>query len=163
MTEPSEEKGAALLILRIRGSVAISRELEYVFKLLHINRKNHATIIQRSPSYLGMIQRIKDYATWGEASADTISLLLRERGFIKGNKKLTDDYVKAKLGYGSIDELSEAISSSKAEFLKLPDVKPVLRLHPPKGGFHGSTKKPYPEGELGYRGADINKLVKEMV
>jgi len=152
-----------IAVIRVRGNVGISKELEETFRQMHLTRKNHATLILNSPSSEGMLRKVKDYATWGEASADTISLLLRERGFIKGNKKLTDDYVKAKLGYGSIDELSEAISSSKAEFLKLPDVKPVLRLHPPKGGFHGSTKKPYPEGELGYRGADINKLVKEMV
>ena len=163
MTKLNEEKGATLVILRIRGSVGISKELEYVFKLLHINRKNHATIIERNPSYLGMMQRVKDYATWGEASSDTISLLLKERGFVKGNKKLTDDYVKENLGYNSIDELSEAISQSKANFSKLPNVKPVLRLHPPKGGFHGKIKKPYPEGELGYRGDGINKLIKEMV
>ena len=163
MTKLSEDKGAVLIMLRIRGSVAISKELEYVFRLLHLTRKNHATIIAGNPSYLGMIQKVKDYATWGEASSETISLLLKERGFLKGNKKLTDDYVKENLGYGSVDELSEAISNSKADFLKLPQVKPVLRLHPPRGGFHGSTKKPYPEGELGYRGESINKLVKEMV
>ncbi len=163
MTKLSEDKGAALVLVRIRGSVAISRELEYVFRLLHLTRKNHATIIPGNPSYLGMIQKVKDYATWGEVSSETISLLLKKRGFVRGNKKLTEDYVKENLGYNSIDELSEAISQGKADFLKLPNVKPVLRLHPPKGGFHGSTKKPYPEGELGYRGEGINKLVKEMV
>ena len=163
MTKISDEKGGALIILRVRGSVAISKELEYTFKLFHITRKNHATIIQGNPSYLGMLQRIKDYATWGEASLETISLLLKERGFVKGNKKLTDDYVKKNLGYNSIDELSEAIFKQKAYFSKLPNVKPVLRLHPPKGGFRGSIKKPYPEGELGYRGDAINKLMREMV
>jgi large subunit ribosomal protein L30 len=163
MTKLNEDKKAALVLLRIRGSVAISKELEYVFQLFHINRKNHATIIEGTPSYLGMIHKIKDYATWGEASSDTISMLLKDRGFVRGNKKLTEDYVKENLGYNSIDELSEAIAKSKINFTKLPNIKPVLRLHPPKGGFNGSTKKPYPEGELGYRGEKINKLIREMV
>lgn len=159
----NEQKGKCLVILRIRGEVGIRKELEYVFKLLHLTRKNHATIIEGTPSYLGMIQKIKDYATWGEASSDTISHILRERGLIKGNKRLTDDYVKENLSYDSIDGLAKAISESIVDLRKLPNVKPVFRLHPPKGGFRKAVKKPYPEGELGYRGEEINQLLKKMI
>ncbi|MEM2203989.1 MAG: 50S ribosomal protein L30, partial [Sulfolobales archaeon] len=43
-------------------------------------------------------------------------------------------------------------------------VKPVFRLHPPSGGFKGSIKKPYGNGgELGYRGQDINDLIRRMI
>jgi large subunit ribosomal protein L30 len=152
-----------MILLRIRGSVGMSKELEYVFRLLHITRKNHATIVAATPSYLGMLYKVKDYATWGKASPETISLLLKERGYLSGNKKLTDAYVEENLGYSSIDELSDALAKAKAELNKLPNVKPVLRLHPPTGGFRGSTKKPFPEGELGNRGDAINKLIKDMV
>jgi len=159
----SEHKGKCLVILRIRGDVGIRKELEYVFKLFHLTRKNHATIIKGTPSYLGMIQKIKDYATWGEASQDTISLLLRERGLLKGYRRLADDYVKENLSYDSIEGLAKAIYESSVDFWKLPNVKPVFRLHPPKRGFHKSVKKPYPEGELGYRGEEINQLLKKMI
>lgn len=131
----SEQNGKKLVVLRIRGSVAINKELEYTFKLLHLNRQNHATIIENNPSCLGMIQKIKDYATWGEASSDTISLLLRKRCLLKGNQKLSDEYVKENFGYDSINGLAEAIAMSKVIFSKLPYIKPIFRLHPPKGGF----------------------------
>jgi len=42
-------------------------------------------------------------------------------------------------------------------------VKPVFRLHPPKGGFKGTIRRPYKSGgELGYRGAAINDLILRM-
>ena len=37
------------------------------------------------------------------------------------------------------------------------------RLHPPRGGFRRTTKRPRPDGELGYRGAEINKLIERMI
>jgi large subunit ribosomal protein L30 len=152
-----------MVILRIRGSVAIRPEFEYTFKLLHLHKKNHATIIRGHPTHLGMIQKIKDYATWGEASIETITLLLSEKGFLKGNRRLTDNYVKEYFECDSINSFAEAIAKSKIELWKLPNIKPVFRLHPPKGGFHGSIKKPYPKGELGYRGEAINQLIKKMM
>ncbi|UCH03271.1 MAG: 50S ribosomal protein L30 [Candidatus Bathyarchaeota archaeon] len=147
----------------MRGSVAIRKEVEYTFKLLHLHKKNHATIIKDYPTYLGMMQKIKDYATWGEASIETIALLLSKKGFLKGNRRLTDNYVKENLGWDSINSFAEAIAKEKIDLWKLPNLKPVFRLHPPKGGFHGSIKKPYPKGELGYRGEDINQLIKKMI
>ncbi|MDQ1280213.1 MAG: large subunit ribosomal protein [Thermoproteota archaeon] len=157
----SEEK--CFFVLRIRGEVGMREELEDVFKFLHITRKNHATIIKGTPSNLGMIQKIKDYATWGEASLETISIVLRGRGLVIGNKKLTDDYVKENLEYDSIDGLAKAIYELKVNFWKLDNVKPVLRLHPPRGGFRRQVRRSFPGGELGYRGEAMNQLLKKMI
>jgi large subunit ribosomal protein L30 len=157
------EKDKCLAVLRLRGSVNISRELEYVFALLHLHRKNHVTLMRDSPSNLGMIRKIKDYATWGEVSPAIISQLLQQRGFLKGNQRVTDAAVEARLGYASIANLGTALHGLKADLWRLPDFKPVFRLHPPKGGFRGSIKQPYPQGELGYRGDAINDLLVKMM
>ncbi|MFH0896788.1 MAG: 50S ribosomal protein L30 [Candidatus Bathyarchaeota archaeon] len=159
----SVKTGGYLAVIRIRGSVGIDKEREYVFKLSHLTRRNHAVLVKDTPSNVGSIRKIKDYATWGEVTADTVFLLLKKRGMLEGGKKLTDDYVKEVLGYSSIKELSEAIYGLKVTVKELPKVKPLFRLHPPTKGFHGSTKKPYPEGELGYRGEAINQLIAKMV
>lgn len=37
------------------------------------------------------------------------------------------------------------------------------RLHPPRGGFKNTIKRPIPKGELGYRGEKINELVMRML
>lgn len=62
------EGGPCLALIRIRGSVGIRKELEYVFKLMHLPRKNHAVLIGGTPSNLRAIQKVKDYATWGNYS-----------------------------------------------------------------------------------------------
>lgn len=159
----SEEKSRCLVVLRLRGSVGIDKEREYTFKLMHLTRKNHVVLLNDSQSNLGSIHKIKDYATWGEVTANTISLLLEKRGRLEGGKKLTEDYVKKVLGYSSINELSEALFDLKIKVNDLPKLKPIFRLHPPHKGFRGSIKKSYPEGELGYRGDSINQLIFRMI
>jgi len=157
------EEDKCLAVLRLRGNVNIAKELEQVFNLLHLNRKNHLTLMKGSPSNVGMIRKIKDYATWGEVSQETISNLIEKRGLLKGNQRLTDEKVKEKLGHNSIERLANAIYELKTDLWTVPDLKPVFRLRPPKGGFHGSIKKPYPKGELGYRGEKINDLLAKMI
>jgi large subunit ribosomal protein L30 len=130
---------------------------------MHLTRKNHAVLIEDTSSNQGAIRKVKDYSTWGEITLDTLLQLLEKRGRLRGNKKLTELNVREKLEYASIREVAEAIYSSKIKFGALPKLKPVFRLHPPRKGFHGSIKKPYPEGELGYRGAAINPLITRMV
>jgi large subunit ribosomal protein L30 len=109
-----------------------------------------------------MLQKAHNYLTWGEISKENIALLLKKRGRLVGNKKLTDNYAK-ELGYKSLDELAEAIYEGKVEFNKLPRIKPVFRLHPPSKGFKGKIKRSYTTGGVtGYRGEDINNLIKRM-
>lgn len=157
------DEARCFAVLRLRGSVGIDKEREYVFKLMHLTRKNHAVLVEGTPSNLGSIHKIKDYATWGEVTADTVSLLLEKRGMLEGGERLNDDYVKETLGYPSIKELAEAVHDLKVKVNELTKVKPVFRLHPPRKGFDGPTKRPYPEGELGYRGEAINELIARMV
>ena len=158
-----DEKGSCLALLRIRGNVGIRKEYEYVFRLLHLTRKNHVTLLEETKSNLGMLRKIKDYSTWGEVTPETLFLLLEKKGRLKGNKKITNDYVKTELGFSSIAELAQAIYISEINFWKLYNVKPLFRLHPPRKGFRKSVRNPYPKGELGYRGEEINKLLLRMI
>ena len=119
--------------------------------------------MRSSSPAVGMIRKIKDYATWGEISQETIFQLLRKRGYLLGRQKLTEKNIKERTGYDSIEELAEVLYNNKIDLWNLSDLKPVFRLHPPKGGFHGSIKKPYPKGELGYRGKTINDLIASMI
>jgi large subunit ribosomal protein L30 len=157
------EKEKCLAVLRLRGNVNINVEFEYVFKLMHLIRKNHLTLIRSSPPAVGMIRKIKDYATWGEISQETIFQLLQKRSYLIGNQKLTERNIKERTDYDSIEKLAEVLYNNKIDLWKLSELKPIFRLHPPKGGFHGSIKKPYPKGELGYRGKKINDLIVKMI
>jgi len=158
------EKGKrCLAVVRIRGTVNVRREIEDTLKMLNLERNCHATLIDDRPSFLGMLRKAQTVLTWGEVSKETIALLLRKRGRIVGNKKLTDEYVKKILGYDSLEALAEAIYNLEVDLRGLSGVKPVFRLHPPRKGFEGSVKKSYSAGgETGYRGEDINDLIRRM-
>ncbi len=141
----------------------ISQEIKDTMTMLRLTRNCHATLVDDRPAYVGMLKKSKDYLTWGEVSQENIALLLKKRGRLVGDKKLTEEYAK-ELGYKSLDDLAEAVFKMKVECSSLPNVKPVFRLRPPKKGFKGKVKRSYAAGgELGYRGDAINDLLKRMV
>jgi len=140
----------------------LRKDVKDTLRMLRLERNCHATLIDDRPSFLGMLRKVQNAVTWGEVSKDTIALLLRKRGRIVGNRKLTDEYAQ-KIGYDSLDALAEAIYNLKVELKDLPGVKPVFRLHPPRKGYKGTVKKSYSTGgEVGYRGEAINDLIKRM-
>jgi large subunit ribosomal protein L30 len=110
-----------------------------------------------------MLKAAQNFITWGEASKETVNMLMRERGRLVGNKRLTDEYAQT-VGFKSLDELAEAIFDRQVEYWKLPNVQPVFKLHPPTKGFKQGVKKGYHAGgELGHRGEKINELIKRML
>jgi len=50
----------------------------------------------------------------------------------------------------------------KIKLKDLEKIEPVFRLTPPSKGFK-SIKEHYPKGDLGYRGKEINELLKRMI
>ena len=157
------EQRKCLVAVRIRGLSDISQETKDTLMMLRLTRNCHATLLDDRPAYNGMLRKSKNCLTWGEVSQEIIALLLKKRGRLVGDKKLTDEYAK-ELDYKSLDDLAEAIFKVDIEFSSLPEVKPVFRLRPPKKGFKGKVKKSYAAGgEAGYRGDAINDLLKRMV
>ena len=138
-------------------------QVRETLQMLHLTRNNYAVLIDSRPSFLGMITTVKDYVTYGEASKETITALIKEKARLAGDKKLTDEYAQ-KVGYKSIEELAQAVFDSHVEYWKLTNIQPVFRLHPPSKGFKGKIKRSYGSGgELGYRGDKINELLNRML
>ncbi|HIH88254.1 TPA: 50S ribosomal protein L30 [Candidatus Bathyarchaeota archaeon] len=151
-----------LFVIRIRGGVDAQKTVEATLTMLRMERNNYATILKESPSYKGMLRKVKDYVTWGEPDVETVKLLLETRGKLVGDEKVTEEALK-RLGYESIEKLAAAIVAGEVEFSQLNGIKPFFRMHPPKKGFKRTVKRPYKDkGELGYRGEAINELVKRM-
>jgi len=158
-----EQQRKCLAVVRVRGVSGIFREVNETMKLLHLERNCHATLVDNRPAYLGMLQKAQNYLAWGEISKETLSLLLKKRGRLVGNRKLTDEYVQ-KVGKKSLDELAEALYKGEVEFHRLPNIKPVFRLHPPSKGFHGKVKRSFASGGVtGYRAESINDLLRKMI
>ncbi|HTY74655.1 MAG TPA: 50S ribosomal protein L30 [Candidatus Nanoarchaeia archaeon] len=161
--QPETEACKCVVAVKIRGMVSAQREARETTALLGLSHTNHAIIIDNRPAYMGMLKRAQSYVTWGEASKEIVTTMLKQRAKTGGDKKLTEEYAQ-KLGFKTIDDLAEAIFSCKAEINKLDGVQKTFRLRPPKKGYKGKTKKSFNAGgEAGYRGEAINELVKRMV
>lgn len=156
-------------IIRLRGRVNVPHDVEYTLKLLRLNKRFHLVIYPKNmPGLDGMLMKIKDWISWGEISCETLAELLRKRGRVVGGEKLSDETASIVLkNYGlegGVDELARAICEGRIIIHKDKLLKPVFRLAPPRGGFKGSVKKPYGnDGETGYRGQEINLLIKQMI
>jgi large subunit ribosomal protein L30 len=157
------EQCRSLVVVKIRGTVRAQKETRETLEFLHLVHTNHAVLIDSRAAYMGMLQRVNSYITYGEPTKETVAMMLQKRARLAGDKKLTDEYIQ-KIGYKSIDDLAEAIVNCKVQFQKLPGVEPRFKLHPPSKGYKGKTKKGFKAGgEAGYRGEAINDLVKRMV
>ncbi len=162
MAQKTEER-KCLVAVRVRGTISAQRDTRETLDLLHLKHTNHALLIDNRPDYLGMLQRVNNYVTYGEPSKEIVSAMLQKRAKLVGGKKLTEEYIQ-KQGYKSFDDLAEAIVNCKVAYQKLPDTQPLFRLHPPSKGYKGKTKKSFRAGgEAGYRGEAINALVKRMI
>lgn len=149
-------------VIRIRGRTGIKRNIADNLEYLNLTRISHAVIIPETDSYKGMLQKGKDYITWGEVSEETLEKLVSERGRLPGNKRVTDEFVSENTDYNSISELASAIYNGETT-LKESGLKPIFRLNPPKKGYE-NLKKAYNEGgSLGYRSEEINTLLLKMI
>ncbi len=162
--EVKDEVASKLAVIRVRGRVHVREEIQSTLKLLNLNRVNHCVVVNDTPQYRGMINKAKDYITWGETNKETLTKLLDKRGRIAGNRRLDKDYLKKNTSYKSTDKFIDDFIKSKTD-LKAINIKPVFRLRPPKKGYErAGIKKPFSVGgALGYRGKKINDLLERMI
>jgi len=150
-------------VIRIRGTVNINPDIKKTLNLLNLTRANHCVVLDETPSIKGMLQVAKDYITWGEIDKKILTNLISSRGKLVGDKDLTDDYLKSATSFESIDKLSDAIINKRFLYKEIPSIKPIFRLNPPKKGFEGIKRSFVNKGALGYRGKEINNLIKKMI
>lgn len=129
-------------VVRLRSTIHATREVKETLRMLNLHRVNSCTLIPDNPSYRGMLQKVKDYVTWGEVSEEMVKRLLER-------VKVAD-----------VEEGMQQLSRG----LPLKEItSPCIGLHPPRKGYR-SVKKPYTMGgSAGYRGEHINELIERML
>ena len=151
-----------MIALRVRGRTGIKKDIADTLDMLRLTRINHAVLLPENPSYQGMLQKGKDYITWGEIDQETLTQLIEKRGRMPGRERITPEAL-AELGdYKTAEDLSEALIKEKTT-LEESGLKPVFRLHPPRKGYNHIRKSFKEGGTLGYRGEEIISLVKKMI
>lgn len=156
------------MAVRIRGTVGDNPRTELALKSLGMESKFNARLVPGNPDMTGMLRRAKDIITWGELEHETLEMILSKRAEKSGPgpHRLDEEFARLHFKTQNLGDLAKQIVAGDVELQMLwrAGVKPTIRLHPPKGGFRKSTKRPYKSsGELGYRGSEINRLAKRMI
>jgi large subunit ribosomal protein L30 len=154
---------SAVAVIRVRGHAKIRRDAVQTMEMMRLHRPNHCVVLPMNTTTKGMLQVVKDYVTWGEINHETIARLLVKRGEVTGGARLTDDHVKENSEFTSILSLAKALEKADAKLTDVKGLKPVIRLSPPRRGYE-KVKRPYSVGgAVGYRGAEIAKLIERML
>ncbi len=132
-----------LAVIRVRGRVGVRQSITETLNRLNLKRVNNLTILYGSKSNIGMIRKCNDFVTYGEVREDVLSQLLEKEGI-----KPTADMVNS-------------LASGKKSFKEL--AAGHIRMHPPRHGYEGIKAGYSSGGSLGYRGAEINNLIKRMM
>jgi large subunit ribosomal protein L30 len=165
----SKEQPASpcILAVRLRGTVGDSPDVEKTLDSLMLRKTFQARLLKGTPSTGGMLRRVKSLVAWGEIDPQTLGSLLAKRG--EGETRLMvldQEFVKRRFGKDGFPDLAQSIVTGSVglEELWRAGLKPFFRLHPPRGGFKRSTRRAFADGgELGYRGSEINPLVRRMI
>jgi len=153
----------AFAVIRVRGHRKINRDIEDTMSMLRLNRVNHCVVIPENDAMKGMLQKSKDFITWGEVSEETLTRLIRARGRLYGDAPIDDQYVGGNSAYQSVEGFAQGVVRGEVKYSDLKDVKPVFRLHPPRQGYEAVKKDVKTHGSLGYRGDRINALIEKML
>jgi large subunit ribosomal protein L30 len=153
----------AFAIIRVRGQADVNYNIRHTMELIGLNKVNHCVVMPETDSMKGMLQMIKDYCTWGEVDSETLAEMIRQRGKIDGGDDLSEDFLKENTEFANADEMAKAIIENDYRMKNVEGAKPIFRLHPPRKGYEGIKRSYVSGGALGYRGKDINILVKRML
>ena len=163
----TKDKGKAMsriAVVRIRGNCKIRNDREDTLKMLRLYKKNNCVVLSNKPVFIGMLEKVQDFITWGEIDKSTFKDLIKKRGRLPCNKQLTEKYLvgKTKLDF---ENFTNEFFNFKIELKDVPGLKLFFKLHPPLNGFERKgIKKPFSMGgALGYRKEKINNLIIRMV
>ncbi len=148
----------AWMIIRVRGTIHARSDIVETLDRLHLSRPNYATVVPERPTYRGMITKVQGYVTWGEAEPETVAKLVEVRGRPNPRVGVASEPAPPPTDVAPVVEsvLTNGLAGTHA-------IRPLFRLHAPKGGWR-STKKPFASGgALGYRGRAINDLAQKML
>ena len=130
--------------------------------LLRLKKKHACVVVDDNDVSRGMLQKVKDYVTYGVVTEDFFAEIISKRGELVGKAKVAD----SKVDFKKIAKDYFAGTIKLREFEEKFNLKPFFRLHPPKGGFErGGIKKTFVSGGvLGKRSDEaIVSLITKML
>jgi large subunit ribosomal protein L30 len=75
-----------IAIIRIRGTDDVKGTIESTMIMLKLHKKHTCSVYPKTPVLMGMLEKCKDYVTYGELDEETYKLLVDKRGITKEGK-----------------------------------------------------------------------------
>jgi large subunit ribosomal protein L30 len=150
-------------VIRVRGQPDVKSDIRRTMELMNLTRVNHCVLIPENDVMKGMLQKAKDYVTWGEVDEETLTQMILIRGRLAGDITITDEYLKANTEFETVADMAKAMINSDYRMKDVESAKAVFRLHPPAKGYEGIKRSYRNGGALGYRGKAINDLIARML
>lgn len=66
--------------IRIRGESGMIPQIKDTLQSLNLKNQHNLVFLKSTPNVIGMLKRAKDYITWGEVSAETVSEVETKKG-----------------------------------------------------------------------------------
>ena len=149
-------------VIMIRSPIGVRRGVVDTLKMLRLKSINNCVLVPENPESKGMIEKIKDVITYGEVEENTLVEVLKKRMRLKNGERVDEKSLKESTDFDKFENFAKEISDGKIKLKDFENVQPVFRLTPPSKGFN-SIKIHYPKGDLGYRGKEINELLRRMI
>ena len=132
--------------------------------MLILYKRNNCVVVPNKPVFVGMLDKVQNFVTWGELNEQTFKELIKKRGKLPGKKSLTESYLKEKTKL-DFENFTKEFFNFKKELKDVPGLKLFFKLHPPLHGFErkGVKKQFSMGGALGYRREKINDLIMRMI
>ena len=140
---------AKIAVIRVRGEVKKRPGINETMDMLRLYNKNYCVVVEDTPQNIGMINKVKDFVTYGLIDENTFKELVEKRG---------EEYK------GPIKDSKGKIDYNRKYFeLNGKRYRKFFRLAPPRNGYR-SIKKPFLRGgALGNRKEKINGLIRRMI
>lgn len=133
-----------LAVVRVRGRTKVRQSITETLNRLNLKKVNNLVLLFGSKSNIGMLNKCVDFVTFGEVNNETLENLLKKNG-VEAKKETIEELVKGKKTPREVGGITP------------------IKMHPPKHGYEGTKVAFNAGGALGYRGEEINGLIKRML
>lgn len=85
MADKKSRTGSKVAAIRIRGVAKIESDIRDTLSLLNLKKANSCIILEDNKANKGMLEKCKDYITWGELNDQTLKELKKIKNSSKEN------------------------------------------------------------------------------
>jgi len=127
-------KDRTIAAVLVRSYIRQSPDVRKTLEMLRLTKTNSVGLFKKNATTLGMLNRVKDFITYGDVDKEIVDMLISKKNPVKRNNK-GEEYISH-----------------------------VFNLNPPKGGFERKgIKKPFTVGGVLGKRTNIKELIKKML